>query len=131
MITGLSIHSHLRDALLASAALHSKVGDRIYSIAAVNGTEYPFVLCTRTAISPEYTKDGWSGDVVTVAVEVVSRSSTEAVAIAEDVREALEESSVKHLDYTVTEATFIAASEGYDLTTDTYVEALQFSFKIS
>lgn len=131
MITGLSIHSHLRDALLASAALRNKVGDRIYSIAAVNGTEYPFVLCTRTVISPEYTKDGWSGDVVTVAVEVVSRSSTEAVAIAEDVREALEESSVKHFDYTVTEATFIAASEGYDLTTDTYVEALQFSFKIS
>lgn len=131
MITGLSIHSHIRDVLLASPAVRGRVGERVYSIVAVNGTEYPFVLCTRTAIAPDYTKDGWSGDTVTVAIEVVSRSSTEALAIAEDVREALEESTVAHLDYSVTEPTLVAASEGYDLTTDTYVEALQFTFKTS
>lgn len=131
MITGLSIHQHLRDALLSSASLRSRVGERIYSIAAVNGTAYPFVLCTRTAVVPDYTKDGWNGDLVTVAIEVVSRSSAEAVAIAEDVREALEESVIEHLDYTVSETMLVSATEGYDLDTDTYVEALQFSIKIS
>lgn len=131
MITGLSIHQHLRDALLSSASLRSRVGERIYSIAAVNGTTYPFVLCTRTAVAPDYTKDGWNGDLVTVAIEVVSRSSAEAVAIAEDVREALEKSVIEHLDYTVSETMLVSATEGYDLDTDTYVEALQFSIKIS
>lgn len=131
MITGLSIHQHLRDALLSSASLRSRVGERIYSIAAVNGTTYPFVLCTRTAVAPDYTKDGWNSDLVTVAIEVVSRSSAEAVAIAEDVREALEESVIEHLDYTVSETMLVSATEGYDLDTDTYVEALQFSIKIS
>ena len=131
MITGLSIHQHIRQALLSSEALRSRVGERIYSIAAVNGTAYPFVLCTRTAVVPDYTKDGWSGDQVTVTIEVVSRSSTEAVAIAEDVREALEEATIEHIDYTVSETALIAATEGYDLDSDTYVEALQFSIKIS
>lgn len=131
MITGLSIHQHLRDALLSSASLRSRVGERIYSIVVVNGTAYPFVLCTRTAVVPDYTKDGWNGDLVTVAIEVVSRSSAEAVAIAEDVREALEESVIEHLDYTVSETMLVSATEGYDLDTDTYVEALQFSIKIS
>ena len=57
--------------------------------------------------------------------------TAEAVAIAEDVREALEESVIEHLDYTVSETMLVSATEGYDLDTDTYVEALQFSIKIS
>lgn len=130
MYTGLSIHKHLREVLTASPGIRQKVGDRIYPIAAVNGTEYPFILCTRTALSPDYTKDGWSGDAVTVAIEVVSRSSTEAIAIAEDVREVLEEKDTAYLGWEVREPMLITASEGYDLTTDTYVEALQFTFKV-
>lgn len=130
MYTGLSIHKHLREVLTASLAIRQKVGDRIYPIAAVNGTEYPFILCTRTALSPDYTKDGWSGDAVTVAIEVVSRSSTEAIAIAEDVREVLEEKNTAYLGWEVREPMLVTASEGYDLTTDTYVEALQFTFKV-
>lgn len=130
MYTGLSIHKHLRDVLTASSTIRQKVGDRIYPIAAVNGTEYPFILCTRTALSPDYTKDGWSGDTVTVAIEVVSRSSTEAIAIAEDVREVIEEKNVAYLGWEVRDPTLVTASEGYDLTTDTYVEALQFTFKV-
>ena len=130
MYTGLSIHKHLREVLTASPTIRQKVGDRIYPIAAVNGTEYPFILCTRTALSPDYTKDGWSGDAVTVAIEVVSRSSTEAIAIAEDVREVLEEKDTAYLGWEVREPMLVTASEGYDLTTDTYVEALQFTFKV-
>ncbi|MBO7344079.1 MAG: DUF3168 domain-containing protein, partial [Alistipes sp.] len=101
MYTGLSIHKHLREVLIASSAIRQKVGERIYPIAAVNGTEYPFILCTRTALSPDYTKDGWNGDAVTVAIEVVSRSSTEAIAIAEDVREVLEEKNSVYLGWEV------------------------------
>lgn len=130
MYTGLSIHKHLREVLIASSAIRQKVGERIYPIAAVNGTEYPFILCTRTALSPDYTKDGWNGDAVTVAIEVVSRSSTEAIAIAEDVREVLEEKNSDYLGWEVREPMLVTASEGYDLTTDTYVEALQFTFKV-
>ena len=130
MYTGLSIHKHLREVLTVSPAIRQKGGDRIYPIAAVNGTEYPFILCTRTALAPDYTKDGWSGDAVTVAIEVVSRSSTEAIAIAEDVREVLEEKDATYLGWEVREPMLVTASEGYDLTTDTYVEALQFTFKV-
>lgn len=130
MRTGLSIHLHIRDVLLASAHVRERVGERIYSIAAVNGTEYPFILCTRTALSPENTKDGWDGDATTVAIEIVSRSSTEAIAIAEDVREALEAEDLHSLEWSVVEPQLLTATEGYDLESDTYVESLLFSFKV-
>lgn len=131
MKTGLSIHQHLRDTLLASPVIRERVGERVHTIAAVQGTDFPFILCTRTALQPEYTKDGWAGDTVAVAIEIVSRSSTEAIELAEDVREVLEEPVVQNAEWGICEPALISATEGYSLDTDSYVESLQFTFKIN
>ena len=50
--------------------------------------------------------------------------------IVDVVREVLEEKNTAYLGWEVREPMLVTASEGYDLTTDTYVEALQFTFKV-
>ena len=101
MKTGLSIGIHIEDRLRASEALQSKISGRVFPIAAVSGTQKPYICYTRTGITPDYTKDGWAGDTVNVAIEIVADGYKSAVELAELVREQLEDSTAEYGECTL------------------------------
>lgn len=130
MKTGLSIGAHVAERLLASDKLKSLVGGRVFPIAAVSGTQKPYINYTRTGLSPENTKDGWSHDSANVAIEIVADSYTTAVEIAEVVREELEDHTVDYGDWSVKDCELLRAADGYALELDAYLISLEFSFEI-
>lgn len=129
MKTGLSIGIHIEERLRASEALQSKIAGRVFPIAAVSGTQKPYICYTRTGITPDYTKDGWVGDTVNVAIEIVADGYKSAVELAELVREQLEDSTAGYGEWEVRDCELMRAVDGYALELDAYLISLEFSFE--
>lgn len=129
MKTGLSIGIHIEERLRASEALQGKISGRVFPIAAVSGTQKPYICYTRTGITPDYTKDGWAGDTVNVAIEIVADGYKSAVELAELVREQLEDSTAEYGEWEVRDCELMRAVDGYALELDAYLISLEFSFK--
>ena len=130
MKTGLSVGIHVAEKLKSSEALRPLVADRVFSVAAVSGTQRPYINYTRTNLTPENTKDGWVKDTAVVAIEIVADSYTTAVEIAEIVRERLEGMPSNYGDWEVRDCEMLKAMDGYALELDAYLISLEFSFEI-
>lgn len=130
MKTGLSIGVHVAERLLSSEALQSQVGGRIFPVAAVSGTQRPYINYTRTGLTPESTKDGWSHDTANVAIEIIADSYNSAVEISELVRERLEDCVADYGDWEVRDCVLLRAADGYALELDAYLISMEYSFEI-
>ena len=130
MKTGLSIGVHVAERLLSSEALQSQVGGRIFPVAAGSGTQRPYINYTRTGLTPESTKDGWSHDTANVAIEIIAASYNSAVEISELVRERLEDCVASYGDWDVRDCELLRAADGYSLELDAYLISMEYSFEI-
>ena len=121
----LSISQHIYAVLSASDELRSYVGDKIFPISSAQTTTFPFVLYKRMGFELESNKD-YEEDTVQVCVSVASNEYKESVAIAEIIRQTLDNKTAEYGTFEVDDATLVDADE--DFIEDTYIQKLFFNF---
>lgn len=97
-------------------------------LVADNGTPYPFIVYTREGVNPTNgTKDGYIGDYVQFRIDIVSDRYTNALDIAQRVRELFERPIVsmpeQHLQ--LVNCTMSGINESWD--SDAYIQQLRFT----
>lgn len=126
----LLIGIHINEALAASEAIVSKVGDRVFPIVAPSGVEdYPYIVYQSTMGEPELTKDGVLHDNVATTITVVSKSYGEAIEIANEVRNELEFVEVKHDRFAVTWCSYAGGGEMWLDDLAAYAIEMSFNFE--
>lgn len=119
-MSGLSAGLRINAALSGDAVLAAKVGSRIYPIATVVETQFPFIVFSRDSVTEEMTKDGRIYDDVSCTVYVMAETYSESVEIAEEVRRVME-------DERTLGAEMSGAVEAYS--ENTFVQQIQFTFE--
>ena len=121
MESSISVIKHIFRILSSDKTLNEMVGNKIFPIIAENDITFPFILVTRTSITPITFKTGVAVDKVTFQVVIEDVDYFRTVNIAERVRELLE---LRHSDYFKR----IEFSNCYeDFMNDAYTQKLQFS----
>ena len=120
MESSISVIKHIFRILSSDKTLNEMVGNKIFPIIAENDITFPFILVTRTSITPITFKTGVAVDKVTFQVVIEDVDYFRTVNIAERVRELLE---LRHSDYFKR----IEFSNCYeDFINDSYKQKLQF-----
>jgi hypothetical protein len=91
----------------------------------------PSVVYVVESITPQYTKDGWAGDDCTFRVTSYADSYSQAIEVAQAVREALELVSGTHLSIDVENIYMTGREEFYQFDADVYIIRLNFTTKIN
>lgn len=120
MESSISVIKHIFRILSSDKTLNEMVGNKIFPIIAENDITFPFILVTRTSITPITFKTGVAVDKVTFQVVIEDVDYFRTVNIAEKVRELLE---LIHSDY-FKRIEFSNCNE--DFINDTYRQTLQF-----
>lgn len=120
MESSISVIKHIFRILSSDKTLNEMVGNKIFPIIAENDITFPFILVTRTSITPITFKTGVAVDKVTFQVVIEDVDYFRTVNIAEKVRELLE---LIHSDY-FKRIEFSTCNE--DFINDTYRQTLQF-----
>ena len=120
MESSISVIKHIFRILSSDKTLNEMVGNKIFPIIAENDITFPFILVTRTSITPITFKTGVAVDKVTFQVVIEDVDYFRTVNIAEKVRELLE---LIHSDY-FKRIEFSNCTE--DFLNDTYRQTLQF-----
>lgn len=120
MESSISVIKHIFRILSSDKTLNEMVGNKIFPIIAENDITFPFILVTRTSITPITFKTGVAVDKVTFQVVIEDVDYFRTVNIAERVRELLE---LRHSDY-FKRIEFSNCNE--DFMNDTYRQILQF-----
>lgn len=124
----ISISKHIYAKLSASDELKQLVEDRIYPISSKESTFFPFVVYSRSSLTPNYTKDRHdTGDTVTVEIIAASDNYLNSVEVAEAIRRALENNRGKYEAFDVESAKVIASVE--DFVSDTFIQRITFEFE--
>ena len=124
MESSISVIKHIFRILSSDKTLNEMVGNKIFPIIAENDITFPFILVTRTSITPITFKTGVAVDKVTFQVVIEDVDYFRTVNIAERVRELLE---LRHSDYFKR----IEFSNCYeDFMNDSYKQTLHFSAMI-
>ena len=124
MESSISVIKHIFRILSSDNTLNEMVGNKIFPIIAENDITFPFILVTRTSITPITFKTGVAVDKVTFQVVIEDVDYFRTVNIAERVRELLE---LRHSDYFKR----IEFSNCYeDFMKEAYKHTLQFSAMI-
>ena len=124
MESSISVIKHIFRILSSDKTLNEMVGNKIFPIIAENDITFPFILVTRTSITPITFKTGVAVDKVTFQVVIEDVDYFRTVNIAERVRELLE---LRHSDYFKR----IEFSNCYeDFMNEAYQQKLQFSAMI-
>lgn len=124
----ISIGVHIYEQLKSSKQVTGLVKDKFYPLSTKIKTTFPFIVYSRTGLTPNETKDRYgSGDNVSVEVVVADSNYTSSINIAEAARAALEHKCGEYATFSVTEATLVACDEAF--IEETYIQRLTFSFE--
>lgn len=124
----LSIGMHVFEKLQSSQKLTQFVGEKIYPLSTKRATSFPFIVYKRMGLTPNETKDRYaSGDNVSVEVVIADNNYSTSVAIAEEVRLALEHKNGDYDSFSVTDAKLVACDE--DFIEETCIQQLTFVFE--
>lgn len=125
-MSSLAVAEHIQERLRGREELTALVGERMYPLAVAAETVFPFVAYERTSVQPLRTKDLYAGeDAVTVDVYVMADNYGASVAVAEEVRAALDGSSGRYEGLQVGACYLSDAEEHYS--EGVYVQRLEFS----
>lgn len=112
-------------AITSDTGLAAKVGTKVFPIVAPAETTYPFVVYTRSnAGSNIHTKDAWMGDAGSFQITVVDDNYNDAVTIAEDIRQLLEDHVIYNNELKLFNIRMVSSSENFS--DDTFTETLYF-----
>ena len=124
MESSISVIKHIFRILSSDKTLNEMIGNKIFPIIAENDITFPFILVTRTSITPITFKTGVAVDKVTFQVVIEDVDYFRTVNIAERVRELLE---LRHSEY-FKRIEFTNCYE--DFMNDAYKQTLHFSAMI-
>ena len=131
MKIGLAIY----DILSNDSNVSALVSTRIYPNVAKQSSAFPFIVYQTTSTDPTDTKDGVSPlDVISFEVLCFSETYTQAVDLAEKVRNALDRNTGTHNTIITQGLSFTGADEHFDIKGEgqgIYVQSLTFNFRQS
>lgn len=126
MTNSILIGKYIYNTLTQNDSVSGYVDSKVFPVVAEQGTEYPFIVYRRNNIqASQDTKDGVNEDAVDFEVIVVSDRYDESIAIANEVRRALERKKMVFEDIVIYNSTMQGISEDY--AENAYVQMLNFS----
>lgn len=129
MIHSIQIGALINARLTQDSTLAGLVGNGVFPIVAENGTNYPFVVYTRTSVTPKtMTKDGVYEDTVTFQVSAISNSYNQSIVVADRVRELLEMRMIDDGSIVATDIYMSGISERWE--GDAYIQQMQFTCSV-
>ena len=101
--------------------------DNIFPYVANENTQLPLIIYTVDSINPEYTKDGWCGDLINFSVISFSEDYAGLQAISTEVRKALE------MQYdTDTQRIYVTGmTEGFNISENIFLNKLTFKIEVN
>lgn len=131
MTDAIKIGKGIYNLLINNTLISSLVGTKVFPLIAENDTTFPFIIYTRENIIPSSgTKDGYTGDLTTVRIDVVSDSYNENLEISNEVRKVLERPIINCLGagLQLQEGYLSGIGESWD--SNTYITQLRFTFVV-
>ena len=121
---------HIVQTLMNNEVVAEKVGDRIFPLVVPQGVErFPFVVYDMQGGSGTTTKDGSVDDVVTVQVNVVAKTHTEALTIGNAVRYALDGYCPRYKEFEIRKTGNIVYNDEYVEALDAYSVNISIDFR--
>lgn len=117
--------------LTQNQSLAQYIGDKIFPVIAEQGTTFPYIAFSQTAVMPAYTKDGNYQDESVVEFVIASTDYLEMSMIANELRKALECRAYRDDDINILDCTIQMVSEAYDDNAQAFIKRISFSFDIS
>lgn len=121
---------HIVQTLTDNEVVAEKVGDRIFPLVVPQGVErFPFVVYDMQGGSGTTTKDGSVDDAVTVQVNVVAKTHTEALTIGNAVRYALDGYCPRYKEFGIRKTGNIVYNDEYVEALDAYSVNISIDFR--
>ena len=122
-MTSISINKEIYNILNTDETIKNIVGNRLFPLIAEENTSFPFIIYRKDAVTPQYSKDGKSMDIVDFHITCISNEYAHTVDLCERVRELFErrrDDYFKHVEVTsITE----------DFSDDAYIHDIHFAAK--
>lgn len=125
-MTSLQIGKAINALLSDDNAVAAAVGSKIFPIVSKEGTQYPFIVYQRFGVTPDYCKDGLTGETSNVSVIVAAASYSQSVEIADAVRSALEGKTISFAGGLTVQRIDLAGADE-EFIDDAYVQQLTFN----
>ena len=126
--TSLLLGKYIYRILSEDETISGYVGKKIFPIVVESGTQYPYIVFTRTSINTNFSKDGIIKDIVNVEINCVTDKYLEGCVIANAVRNLLDCSWYKSEELFISQIRLSNVVEAYQ--NDDYIQTLTFEFQI-
>lgn len=129
MDNSILVGKHIRNILVGDETLSQYLqSGQITALVANENTTFPFIVFSRTGLTPSYTKDGLLESNITFEIVCVSTDYVESLEIANIVRNLLECKSYTDEEIYIKQIILSAVNEDYMY--DAYVQRLTFSMVV-
>lgn len=128
MTNGLKIGLAITERLWSSIQLRKSTSDEMFPMVADNDARYPFIVYKRNNLQTvNQTKDGWTQDLVSFEITVVSDKYESAVSLIQIVRTLFDFNSWHSIqgDLTMNRPTITSVSEEY--VNNAYVQRINYN----
>lgn len=126
--TAIEIIKYFRKWLVSDEALTALVDPANIKPLVLPPNRFPFVSLARGEITPDYTKDGLSGDEVRVLAAVVSDDYGRGIEIAAEIRRLLEYKRYEDDDVSIPAIRVESVSEDY--ASNAFIQSVVFSMRV-
>ena len=129
MDNSILVGKHMRNILVGDETLSQYLqSGQITALVANENTTFPFIVFSRTGLTPSYTKDGLLESNITFEIVCVSTDYVESLEIANIVRNLLECKCYTDEELYIKQIILSAVNEDYMY--DAYVQRLTFSMVV-
>lgn len=129
MDNSILVGKHIRNILVGDETLSQYLqSGQITALVANENTTFPFIVFSRTGLTPSYTKDGLLESNITFEIVCVSTDYVESLEIANIVRNLLECKCYTDEELYIKQIILSAVNEDYMY--DAYVQRLTFSMVV-
>lgn len=129
MDNSILVGKHIRNILVGDETLSQYLqSGQITALVANENTTFPFIVFSRTGLTPSYTKDGLLESNITFEIVCVSTDYVESLEIANIVRNLLE--CKRYTDEEIYIKQIILSAVNEDYMYDAYVQRLTFSMVV-
>lgn len=119
----------IKDRLLKSPNVVSKIGNKVFALVAEENTNFPYVTYERTSFSRLTTKDGYcTGSEISVVIRVYSDKYEDSVSVANEIIKSLDGYSGNTHKINISHCRFVDSSEDF-VDNSAYLQVLNFTIK--
>lgn len=124
-----NIGMFVKDRLLKTPQVASKIGNKIFALVAEENTPFPYVVYERTAFNRLTTKDGYcTGTEISEVIRVFSDKYEDSISVANEIIKSLDGYSGNAHKVNISYCMFVDASEDF-VDNTAYLQTLNFTIK--